>query len=133
MPQDDSKNKILAQVNASISPQTQTELNKPLDYPGELSRKDQDFLNLILDLIEKKKIDLYRPTSLLNHAVYDNLNESSKAKAELDAFNFLATIREIKKLHEANLGKTYQMENLVHRMRVTKERLEKISGDIFII
>jgi len=133
MSREEAEKKILTKANVEISPKAQEALNKPLGHPGGLSAEDKAFMALILDLIEKKKINLYRPNTLLNHAVYDKLSESAKAKAELDAFNMLATIREVNKLHKAKLGNTYQMENLVHKMRLTKERLEEVGGDIYII
>jgi len=130
---EEAENKILAHANVEISPKAQEALNKPLGHLGGLTDEDQEFLALLISKIEKKEINLYQPNTLLNHAVYDSLNEGAKAKAELDAFNMLATIREIKKLWDAKLANTYQMENLVHKMRLTKERLEEASGDIYII
>ena len=130
---EDAEKKIMANANVEISSKDQAALNKPLGHPGGLTDKDSEFLALLLAKIEKKEIDLYRPNTLLNDAVYDKLNEAAKAKAEVDAFNMLATIREIKKLWDAKLSNTYQMENLVSKMRVTKERLEEAGGDIFVI
>jgi hypothetical protein len=130
---EEAENKILANANVEISPKDQQTLNKPLGHPGGLSKDDAEFLALLMSKIDRKEIDLYQPNTLLNHAVYNALNEGAKAKAELDAFNMLATIREIKKLWDAKLSNTYQMENLVHKMRTTKERLEEAGGDIFII
>jgi hypothetical protein len=131
--QEEAENKILSHASVEISPQAQQSLNKPLGHPGGLSEKDTAFMTMLVDMVDKKKIDLYKPGTLLNTAVYDQLNEGAKAKAELDAFNMMATIREINKLWKAGMRNTYQIENLVHKMRLTKERLEEAGGDIFII
>ncbi len=133
MSQDEARNKILEHANAEISPQTQAVLNKPLGHPGGIKETDKEFLAMLIEKIEKKEIELYRPSSLYNIAVYDKLSEAGKAKAELDAFNMLATIREIYKLWQTGDQGTYQLENLVHKIRVTKERLEEAGGDIYII
>jgi len=133
MTREEAENKILQQAKVEISPKAQEALNKPLGHPGGLSDKDQEFLAMLIDKIEKKVINLYQPSSLLNHAVYDKLDEPAKAKAELDAFNMLGALRDIYRLWQAGHRSTYQLENLVHRIRVTKERLEEAGGDIYII
>lgn len=133
MTQDEAENEILKLAGTEISPKTQAALNKPLGHPGGITDKDKEFLAMLVEKIEKKEINLYQPSSLLNHAVYDNLNDQAKAKAELDALNLLNTIREIHRLWTAEHKATYQIENLVHRVRLTKERLEEAAGDIYII
>jgi hypothetical protein len=45
----------------------------------------------------------------------------------------LSTIREMPKLWTTGHKETYQLSNLVHKIRTTKERLEEIGGDIYII
>jgi len=133
MTKEEAENKILEQAKVELSSKTQDALNKPLGHPGGLTDKDQEFLAVLVDKIEKKEINLYQPSSLLNHAVYDKLSDQAKAKAELDALNLLNAIREVYKLWQSAHKATYQIENLVHRIRVTKERLEEAGGDIYII
>jgi len=133
MTNEEAENKILEQAKVELSPKAQIALNKPLGHPGGLSDKDLQFLALLVEKIEKKEINLYQPSSLLNHAIYDKLSDQAKAKAELDALNLLNAIREVYKLWQAAHKATYQIENLVNRIRVTKERLEEEAGDIFII
>lgn len=111
---------------------TQQELNAPLADSG-VAQKNQEFLDLMLKLIEDGKIDLYKPATLINHEVYDKLSEEKQGKADLEAVNLLSAIREIKGLYDAEYQDTYQMQNLVDRVRNTKERLEEEGGDLFII
>ncbi len=125
--------KILAYQNQDISADTQLMLNKPTEHPEDLDPKDLAFLTMLMEKIDKGEINLYRPSTLLNYAVYDKLDETGKGKADFDAMNLLGTIREIRKLWNLGLRNTYQIENLTHRIRVTKERLEEIGGDIYII
>ncbi len=113
---------------------TQRNLNTPLqDNTGRLDGKDQEFLNLIISLIDEKKIDLYQPATLINNEVYDKLDEKAQGQVDLEAINMLTAIREIKGLYDNGFKETFQMENLVHRLRMTKERLEETGGDVFII
>lgn len=125
--------KILAYQNQDISADTQLMLNKPTEHPEDLDPKDLAFLTMLMEKIDKGEINLYRPSTLLNYAVYDKLDETGKGKADFDAMNLLGTIREIRKLWNLGLRNTYQIENLTHRIRVTKEHLEEIGGDIYII
>lgn len=113
---------------------TQRSLNTPLqDSTGSLDGKDQEFLNLVISLIDDKKIELYQPSTLINNVIYDKLDDLAKGKVDLESINMLAGIREMKGLYDNGFQDTYQMANLVHRLRLTKERLEETAGDVFII
>lgn len=115
-----------------IPPETQQILNKPLKHDGAMSQEDTQFLGMLIEKIEKKEIQLYQPSSLLNKSVYEKLNEEAQGKVDFDAFNLLAVIREIYNLWKMQQRDTYQIENLVHRIRLTKERLEELGGDLYI-
>lgn len=117
----------------NIDPQTQALLNKPLQSTQGLAGVESDFLDMILKKILDGSINLYRPGSLLNADVLSSLSLEAQLKADMDASNILAAIREIKNLQDAGLRDTYQMQYTVRRLRETKERLEHIGGDIFII
>jgi hypothetical protein len=106
---------------------------EPLKLEEKFSEENERFLKLILGLIKEKKIDLYKPGTLINESVYKNLTDEEKAKADFEAVNMIGSIREIYNLVEAGYERTYQTENLVERLRNQKERLEEVSGDIFII
>ena len=128
-----SKDSFLKYKDADITPELQQTLNSPLQRQGGIDEKDAEFLNLLMIKIDKNEINLYRPGTLLNLSVYDKLASEGKGKADFDAVNLLTTIREIRKLWNAGHRDTYQIENLTHQLRLIKERLEKISGDIYII
>lgn len=125
--------KILEYQNRDISADTQQMLNKPVEHPEDLEPRDKEFLEMLMVKIDKGEIDLYRPSTLLNMPVYEKLSEAARGKADFDALNLLGAIREIRKLWAAGERNTYQIEYLTHRIRLTKERLEQIGGDIYII
>lgn len=116
-----------------IDPQTQKKLNDPLVNPKGLSAEDQNFLNLVVSKVEKGEINLMQPSSLINHAIYDQLPEDKQGKVDFDAMNLLTTLRNIYDLWKMYQQPTFQIENLVHQVRLTKERLEEISGDVYVI
>jgi len=120
-------------MQSEIDPKTQAKLNKPLKKKDGFSTEDSDFLDMLLDLVDSKKIDLYSASTLINSDVYDELSEFDQGKVDMEAMNLLAKIREIKDLCDIDYRETFQVENLVHSLRLAKERLEDISGDVFII
>lgn len=124
-------NDEIQQKAVFVNPQVQQELNTPLKYAG--SSQNREFLEMLIKLIKEGKIGLYKPASLINHAVYDKLDQQAQGKADYEALNLLMVIREIKGLHDGGYGDTYQIDNLVEKLRGTKERLETAGGDIFII
>lgn len=121
------------QTGVFQDPQTQQVLNTPLKKDDGMSPEDETFLNHVLGLIDEGKINLYQPSSLINHPIYDPLGDSQKEKIEIEAMNLLNGIRELKGLCDAGFRETFQVENLVSRLRLSKERLEEIGGDVFII
>ncbi len=113
--------------------QTQDMLNNPVAATQGLSDENRQFMNMVLGLLNEGKIQLYTPSSLLNDDVYNALTDEMKSKADLEAMNLLGAIREMKDLYDANFTETYQMESLVQRLRLTKERFEEAGGDVFLI
>ena len=130
----DKQKLILEHDKIAIDDQMQQTLNKPLEAgQTQISDEDRKFLAMLLDLIDSKKIDLYKPSTLINNEVYDTLDEKARGKTDFDAVNLLSTIREIKKLCDGGFRDSYQTMNMVNQIRLTKERLEEIAGDIYII
>lgn len=118
--------------NAQIADEKQKMINTPL-AGGQLSAEDRAFLDKLLELVENGTIQLYVPSSLINTSVYEELSTEAKGKADQNAVAMLAKIRDIVELEKAPMDTDYQVENLVHSLRLNKERMEGIDGDIFII
>lgn len=115
-----------------IDEKTQKELNTPLRDDSARSPEDKELLELLMKLISDGKINLYRPSSLINQAVYDNLPMEKRGQVDFAAMNLLAAVREIKGLNDAGFQDTYQTWYLVEKLRLTKEQLEA-GNDLFII
>ena len=111
----------------------QDELNKPLGMQGGLTPQNKEFLEFVMGLIKGEKINLYAPSSLLNDEVYNTLDEKKQGEVDMEAVNSLAALRDIKGLYMAGYTDTYQMENLVDKLRLAKEKFEEKYGDVFII
>lgn len=129
----DNSNPLFSGLKINIDPKMQEELNKPVSDPEGISKEDMDFLQKVMELIENETINLLNPTTLINYKVYDALTEELKGKADINSLVILSTLRDIKTLWDLNEKDTYQIKNLVHKVRVTKERLENDIGDVYII
>ncbi|MEK7528211.1 MAG: hypothetical protein AAB592_00390, partial [Patescibacteria group bacterium] len=95
--------------------------------------EEEEFLNLIVKLVEAQKINLYTPSSLINLPVYNNLSMEQKGKVDFDAVNLLTTVRNIYNLWSVDHRPTFQIQNMVQQVRLLKERLEQISGDVYVL
>jgi hypothetical protein len=112
---------------------TQKMLNEPVKDDQGISAEDRTFLELVINKINDGSIELYSPSSLLNDSYYQTLGDDKKGLADLETMNMLTKIRNIKDLYDAGFTETFQMVNLVHSLRESKERLEQEAGDLFII
>ena len=118
---------------AKISDNTQARINAPLKDPTGINPEDKTFLEMIMNKIEKGEIDLFKPASLLNHEVYDKLAQAEQGKVDYEAMTVLPTLRQIKDLWDLGHKDSFQIQNLAHQLRISKERFEEINGDVFII
>lgn len=119
--------------NQPIDAQVQQNLNQPTVDPTGVSDEDQAFLNEIVAKIDGGQIDIHKPSTLLNMDVYGKLTEEQQGQVDMEAMNMLPKIREISDLHKAGFQQTFQIQNLVHAVRLKKEEFEKTLGDVFII
>lgn len=129
----DATNDEKQQKSVFIDDSHQKELNTPLAVQGGIKAEDKEFLEFVLSLVKEGKIDLFVPHTLINDSVYDNLSEKEQGEVDIEAVNTLSAIRKIKDLHDAGFDDSYQMENLVQKVRIKKENFENSIGDVFII
>ena len=117
----------------TIDPQTQLMLNTPLALTQGFDPRDEAFLNQIVSDVEQGKIKLFVPFSLVNATLYETLPPKKKAVVDSRAFTTLAAIREIYNLWKTYKKPTYQLSNLITKVRLTKEEFETQQGDVFIV
>lgn len=111
----------------------QKELNAPIADPTGVSAEDQAFLDLIVQMLNDGKIDAYKPSCLFNDDVYDKLDTKRQGAVDMASVNMLSAIRNIKDLYDNGFKDSFQIQNLVHQLRVKKEAFEDTDGDLFII
>jgi hypothetical protein len=118
---------------SDLPEEEQKKLNQPLADPSGIDESNKVFLDDVVSKIESKEIDLHTPSTLINQELYEKLSEKIQGETDLNAVSLLAKLRDIKGLHDLGQIESYQFTNLVEQVRLTKERLEKDAGDIFII
>lgn len=133
MPDNPTTDSTSFSFSQDLDPQVQAMLNQPLKDDAGIDPADETFLIMLVEKLESGQIKPYVPSSLVNQEVYKELDETIQGKVDYDAFRLLATIREIYALWRLGHRETYQIKNLVHKIRLVKEALEQIRGDIFII
>lgn len=120
--------------NLPIDPRVQKDvINTPAVDPTGVNPDDQAFLEKIVNMIDTGKINVLKPSSIINDQTYLLLSEEAQGKVDMESMNMLASIRQIHGLYKTGYSQSFQIQNLVHHLRLLKERLEGISGDVFII
>ncbi len=129
----DSTQTQLIAGTQELSVEEQKKLSQPLVKQQGLSAEDEAFLNLVVAKVDSGEIKLLQPSTLINQTVYGGLSEMNQGKIDFEALNLLSDLRTIYGLWKQNLTATYQAENMVRSVRLRKENLETISGDVFVI
>ncbi len=119
--------------NAAISDETQQAVNNPIEDPTGMDGDDQMLVNMIVNLIDEGKINLYQPSSLINQEVYDGLDDEKKGRVDQQAFNMLSTVREVYNYNQSDFtNNSYQFQNTVQKLREQKEQTENEIGDVYV-
>lgn len=118
--------------NQNLHPEHQERVNTAI-AGGSIDPADQAFLEDIKIKLENGTIKSHTPSSLINHAVYDQLPAELQGRADLKAMNMLSKIRQLMSFHKLDMDTAYQEQNLLHSLRLDKEHMENEIGDVFVI
>lgn len=116
-----------------VNEQTQQQLNKPLQDQTGFNEGHEEFLKMLINKLEASELDVHRPVTLYNRAVYDKLSEEEQEKTDLTAINLMSMIRQIEQLWKIDQKATFQIQNLVESIFQMKSRFEASHGDVYII
>ena len=117
----------------TVTPKTQAILNKPLKDATGFNEGQEDFLNMLIQKLETKKLDAHNPDTLYNHTIFDKLTETEQEKASLTAINLMSMIRQIEALYKTDKTASFQIQNLVETVFQMKSKFEKKYGDVYVI
>ena len=117
--------------NQPILDDVQSLLNQPMEDPTGFDEADEAFIYDVVAKFDSGEIKPHSPSSLLNEDVYEAMDDTRKGKADQNAFNILSRLRSIYDQWKANPVPTLQIQNEIHFIRLTKERLESELGDVY--
>ncbi|PIQ78671.1 hypothetical protein COV81_04625 [Candidatus Peregrinibacteria bacterium CG11_big_fil_rev_8_21_14_0_20_41_10] len=126
-------------TSTPLTPEMQAEINAPLADPMGLDMETQEFLQSTMARVYNGQIDTYKPSSLINQAAYDQLDQAGEGLADQTAVIFCGKLRDIRGLMDISGGEqsyaapTYQIQQLVKELKFHKEEFEKQYGDVFVI
>ena len=101
--------------------------------PGSMTDEHENFVKLILSMLDKKEIDVNTPDSFLKMEHYNVLSEEKKAKVDVAKLNIADQLRHIVsfRLSKQTPDSAPQLETMIDYLWQMKERVEKEHGDVF--
>ncbi len=129
----------MASILDPLAPEQKEILNKPAIDPAGMAPDVQIFLKSTMSKVYSGEINLIYPDSLINKSHYETLSEEGQGEADRKAVIFCNKLRDIKGLMDISGGPilyaepTYQIQQLVHELKMHKEEFEKKYGDVFVI
>jgi hypothetical protein len=120
-------------IDRGVDDNVQQMINKPQMDPTGVDATDSQYLEAVIKMINDGALNLYSPDTLMKTAIYDALDYQSKGLADINAVNLLGDLRQMKKLYDLGDKESFQIQNLIQRIRNTKQRIEDRCGDVYII
>ncbi|MCD6109810.1 hypothetical protein J7J83_03570 [bacterium] len=120
-------------ITKGVENNVQKMINKPQTDPTGVNATDAQYIQTVISLINEGKIDLHTPSTLMKNEIYHNIDDKAKGLADINAVTLLNDLRQMKKLYDLGNTQSFQIQNLINRIRNTKERIEKTCGDVYII
>ena len=120
-------------INEGVDQNVQEMINKPQLDPTGVEATDEQYLETVIHMIEDGSLELHTPQTLMKDDIYKTLDEKSQGIADMNAVTLLNDLRQMKKLYDMGEKQSFQIKNLIQRIRAVKERIEKQCGDVYII
>ncbi|MBD3157033.1 hypothetical protein GF369_04375 [Candidatus Peregrinibacteria bacterium] len=120
-------------INEGVDQNVQEMINKPQLDPTGIEATDKQYFEAVIRMIKDGSLELHTPRTLMNKDIYASLDEKSQGIADINAVTLLNDLRQMKKLYDMGETESFQIKNLIQRIRSVKERIEKQCGDVYII
>lgn len=120
-------------ITRGVDDNVQKMINKPQMDPTGVNSTDAEYMEAVINLINKGEIDLHTPNTLMKNEIYNKLGDKEKGIADMNAVSLLNDLRQMKKLYDSGDKDSFQIQNLIQRIRTVKERIEKQCGDVYVI
>ena len=99
---------------------------------GTMGDEHTNFLQTVIDMLDRKEIDASDPQSLLKHEVYDALPEEWRDKVNLALINIADQLRLIEEFYrsKATPDAAPQLQTMIEHLWQMKQRIEE-THDVF--
>lgn len=100
---------------------------------AKMDPKHEEFMKLILQLLEGKEIDILKPETFLKEEVYEQLSDMTKDKVDLALMNIADLLSQIVdfRLSKETPDESPELESMISYLWQMKERVEKQHGNVF--
>ncbi len=119
------------QAHQELSDDAQKKAGKAMG--SDMSDEHKNFTKTISALLEEGKIDVLRPQTFLNQAVYQTLPEEVKGKVDLLVVNMATLLSHIYDFYKSKETPDAcpQLATMIEQLWEMKERIEK-DDDVFV-
>lgn len=120
------------QQNPELTPEEQKKIGQAVE--GKMGSEHTNFLKHVIDLLDRKEIDAYNPSSLLNQDVYDGLDDEWQARVDKALPNITDQLRRIEGFYRstATPNSSPQLETMIEHLWQMKQQIEE-HHDVFKI
>lgn len=116
-----------------LSLEAQKRMGAPIgdDMPGE----HKAYLGMIIDLLDRKEVDLLKPETILHRDVYAALPELDRSAIDVAVINIIHQVTHIEEFYRSphTPNAAPQLRTMIDHLKQQIERIEAKYGDVFKI
>jgi hypothetical protein len=115
----------------SLTEDQQKKAGQPIQ--GDMDQDHKNFCTTVSELLESGAIDVTKPESFLNQAVYDTLPDEWKAKTDLTIVNMATLLDHIYGFYKSKQTPDAcpQLATMIEQLWEMKQRIEAHGHDVF--
>jgi hypothetical protein len=99
---------------------------------SDMAQKHKEFLAMLIAMLDRKEMDPYVPSSMLNQADYDKLDELGRSAVDVAVLNLADQLRRIEGYFRSTQtpNASPQLQTMIEHFWDMKTRLEEKYGDV---
>ena len=99
---------------------------------GKMTKEHEDFLTMLIKLLDEKQIDPTVPESLIKQDIYNSMPQDWKGKTDLALLNIASQVQRIADFYHSKHtpNESPQLENMIDGLWQMKQRIEE-TYDVF--
>ena len=99
---------------------------------GKMDPKHEEFLKMLIKLVDEKQIDTSKPETFINQSVYDSMPQEWKGKTDMALINIAQQIDRIVDFFKSTEtpNESPQLQTMIESLWLMKQRIED-TYDVF--